>query len=216
MKLGKILSVTAEVGAGATASLARGVLNTASDCASVASDLCRGNWAKAGETVVKRVARTATAGIATAGAAAGLAGDAISTLGTDKPFLTRRNTERLTQVATVGLAAALGGMMLGDDGAPVENGMFEGDEGDLQDLIERGEVAGTEHVDSEDISRDMAARSAFLEQHGYDGTPDGYEVHHIVPLCEGGPDTPENMVLVSEEDHDKITAAHRAYYGWNS
>ena len=50
--------------------------------------------------------------------------------------------------------------------------------------------------------------------HGYENTPEGYDVHHIVPVSEGGPDSVDNMVLVSEEEHDRITAAHRAYYGW--
>ena len=217
MRLGKILSVTFEVGTGAAAGLARGVAGTASDCVSVASNICRGNWEKAGKTVVNRIARTATAGISAADAALHLAGSAIDSLGDDnKQFLTRENTARLTQLATVGLAAGMGGMLLDDGGAPIEDGMFEGDESDLQELIERGEVSGTEHVDAEDIHRSMAARTAFLEENGYDGTPEGYEVHHVVPLCEGGSDTPDNMVLVTEEDHDQITAAHREFYGWNA
>ena len=29
-------------------------------------------------------------------------------------------------------------------------------------------------------------------------------------------DTPDNMVLLSEEDHRQVTAAHRDYYGWGN
>ena len=50
--------------------------------------------------------------------------------------------------------------------------------------------------------------------HGFDGVPEGYEVHHVVPLSEGGADTPDNMILVSEADHAAITSAHAGFYGW--
>ena len=102
-----------------------------------------------------------------------------------------------------------GGMTLTAD-----NGVFDGDEDDLETLTAMGEVEGTEHVDADDYARDMAARDSFLRSHGFDSVPEGYEVHHIVPLSEGGADTPDNMILVSEEDHDAITAAHAEFYGW--
>lgn len=98
--------------------------------------------------------------------------------------------------------------------AAIDNGVFVGDDGDLESLIAAGEYEGTTHIDSENIDRDMAARQAFLEMHGYNDVPQGYEVHHIVPLSEGGADTPQNMILVTEEDHATITAAHRTYYRW--
>ena len=66
----------------------------------------------------------------------------------------------------------------------------------------------------EDIVRDIGARDAFLSVHGFDGVPEGYEVHHVVPLSEGGADTPDNMILVSEADHAAITSAHAGFYGW--
>ena len=62
--------------------------------------------------------------------------------------------------------------------------------------------------------RDIGARDAFLSVHGFDGVPEGYEVHHVVPLSEGGADTPDNMILVSEADHAAITSAHAGFYGW--
>ncbi len=105
---------------------------------------------------------------------------------------------------------ARGGMSL-----TVDNGVFDGDEDDLETLTAMGEVEGTDHVDAEDYVRDMAARDSFLRSHGYDSVPEGYEVHHIVPLSEGGADDPDNMILVSEEDHESITAAHARFYGWH-
>ena len=96
----------------------------------------------------------------------------------------------------------------------VENGVFNGGSEDLETLTAMGEVKGTEHIDSDDYARDIAARDSFLRAHGFDSVPEGYEVHHIVPLCEGGADEPDNMILVTEEDHDSITAAHARFYGW--
>ena len=92
---------------------------------------------------------------------------------------------------------------------------FVGNEDDLQKLIDEGEISNSEHIDSDEIERSAAARQEFLNQHGLESVPEGSEVHHKVPLSEGGSDTPDNMVIVSEEDHDKITAAHRDFYKWN-
>ena len=39
---------------------------------------------------------------------------------------------------------------------------------------------------------------------------------NIQPISEGGADSVENMILVSEAEHDEITAAHREYYGWKA
>lgn len=96
----------------------------------------------------------------------------------------------------------------------VEEGVFVGDDEDLNELAEAGEVEDSAHIDSDDIVRDLAARSEFLSSIGYEELPEGYEVHHIIPLSEGGSDTPDNMVLIYEEDHDKITDMHRDFYKW--
>ena len=93
--------------------------------------------------------------------------------------------------------------------------MFDGDSGDLSDLAKAGELEDTDHIESEDITRSLASRDAFLEENGYDGVPDAYEVHHIVPLSEGGADTPDNMILLTEDDHAEITAEHGRFYGWH-
>ena len=103
----------------------------------------------------------------------------------------------------------------GLDSDVMQKGAYVGDPDDLQTLIAAGEVEGTEHVDADDVERDPEVREIFLAEHGYDEVPEGFEVHHIIPLSEGGADDPDNMILVSEEDHDVITAAHRAYYHWN-
>lgn len=97
----------------------------------------------------------------------------------------------------------------------VENGVFVGDEEELNEISEAGMIDGTDHIDSEDIIRDLSARNTYLEQIGLDEVPEGFEVHHIIPLSEGGTDDPSNMILLSEEDHDQITNQHRNFYNWN-
>ena len=104
----------------------------------------------------------------------------------------------------------------GLDPSAVHNGTFVGDSSDLNDLIRAGEDPNSIHVDSEDITRSEAVKSDFLAMYGHNDIPDGYEIHHIVPLSEGGTDTTDNIMLVREDVHDQITAAHRAYYNWNS
>ena len=98
---------------------------------------------------------------------------------------------------------------------PACDGIFVGSEEDLQALIEEGEVENSDHIDAEDIQRSEAVKNDFLETHGLKETPEGYEIHHKVPLSQGGSDSTDNMILVSEEDHDKITSAHREFYKWN-
>lgn len=95
----------------------------------------------------------------------------------------------------------------------IEDGRFEGSDEELQMLARAGELSDTEHI--EEPERSMAAHDLFLQSHGYDAVPAGYEVHHIVPLSEGGSDALGNMVILSEDDHDRITAQHADYYGWH-
>lgn len=97
----------------------------------------------------------------------------------------------------------------------VENGVFVGDEDDLAELAEAGEIDDTDHLGSEDIVRNIAARNEYLSSIGFDDLPEGWEVHHIIPLSEGGIDDPSNMVLLEKEDHAAVTAQHRNFYGWN-
>lgn len=53
--------------------------------------------------------------------------------------------------------------------------------------------------------RSRAQVRAFLQQQGLEQTPEGYEVDHIVPLCAGGRDAPENMQLLTREQHREKT-----------
>lgn len=98
----------------------------------------------------------------------------------------------------------------------VEGGVFDGSDEELNELSEAGMIEGSEHIDSEDIVRDPSVRAEFLASCGFESLPEGYEVHHIIPLSEGGTDDPSNMVLLTKEEHDAITAAHRNFYDWNS
>ena len=98
----------------------------------------------------------------------------------------------------------------------VENGMFVGDESDLEALIDAGKDPTAEHVEADEVVCNPAVRAKFLAQHGYEELPEGYEVHHIQPISEGGADSVGNMLLVTKAEHDKITAAHREYYGWKA
>lgn len=52
------------------------------------------------------------------------------------------------------------------------------------------------------VHRSHAARCHFLAQMGYPDchTPKGYIVDHVIPLCAGGPDKPENMQLQTVSD----------------
>lgn len=95
----------------------------------------------------------------------------------------------------------------------VDDGVFIGNNDDLQDLIKLGEMGGTVHYS--DIDRNIAAVNEFLNKHDI-SEHDGYEVHHIIPLSEGGADVPENMVLIRSDLHHQITAAHNAFYGWHN
>lgn len=54
-------------------------------------------------------------------------------------------------------------------------------------------------------SRSRAAVRAFLREQGLTATPPGYQVDHIIPLCAGGLDAPENMQFLSIEEHKAKT-----------
>lgn len=54
-------------------------------------------------------------------------------------------------------------------------------------------------------ARDRAQVRAFLRARGLERTPEGYEVDHIIPLCAGGADSPENMQLLTIEKHREKT-----------
>ena len=100
-----------------------------------------------------------------------------------------------------------------DDMPGVEDGMLLDDSpNNLAELAEAGEFHGTHHIS--EVVRSQDARLDFLAQHDLERIPTGWELHHVVPLSEGGADTPDNMVLLRAEDHDWITTQHRIFYGW--
>lgn len=100
-----------------------------------------------------------------------------------------------------------------EDMPGVEDGMLlDNSPNNLADLAEAGEFHGTHHLS--EVMRSQEARLDFLAQHDLEHIPAGWEIHHVVPLSEGGADTPDNMVLLRAEDHDWITTQHRMFYGW--
>ncbi len=59
------------------------------------------------------------------------------------------------------------------------------------------------------VKRNQSAKKEFLRSKGYKKVPSGFEVDHIIPLSKGGTDTPDNMQLISKENHKKKTANER-------
>lgn len=76
-----------------------------------------------------------------------------------------------------------------------------------------GEVDNSVHIT--DVTRSQGVINAFLAEHGFNKVPDGYEVHHIIPLSENGADDPANLIIVSEELHQRITNQHARFYNWD-
>lgn len=160
-------------------------------------------------------------------------------------FFQQGNIQRITRIATMGTVTVLGVQFIDDSpnidannldwndaysGSPsddqlaatlglptdaVENGVFVGNASDLTILTHAGEIPDTTHVDASDVDRSLAVRNQFLADHGYTSVLDGFEVHHIIPISEGGSDSTNNMILIDEEQHDQVTDAHREFYGWN-
>ena len=104
-----------------------------------------------------------------------------------------------------------------DDLPGVHNGMLV-DESLLETIIKEGIRKGAGHWLPE---RDRAERKyetvlAFLGKYGYDAQPIGYELHHIVPISQGGADVIENLILLSETDHQKVTDKHNEVFKWHT
>lgn len=103
------------------------------------------------------------------------------------PFLIQENAKKLTTVATVGLVSLAGASF--DDkedsssSEPVEsdsgllpsnadifalhNGISGGDQNDLDSFARADHIEGTEHLEAEDVDRNLVARHAFLHELGY-------------------------------------------------
>ena len=209
----KFAGVTLSVAGGVAVNTVRGAAAAVGDAQEIVSGLTRLDLTPIGNVAERRISRavsgiesqvkTAATSLATAGLVVAAGGSLVSSvLPDDLGFDGGNDTS--------------GGLLASDlSSIPTEDGMFDGDSGDLSDLAKAGELDGTDHIESEDITRSLASRDAFLEENGYDGVPEGYEVHHIVPLSEGGADTPDNMILLTEDDHAEITAEHGRFYGWH-
>ncbi|MFV1449142.1 HNH endonuclease signature motif containing protein [Maribacter sp. HS] len=60
------------------------------------------------------------------------------------------------------------------------------------------------------VKRSAANKRHFLQNMGYEHTPEGYEIDHIIPLSQGGSDDPSNMQLLTVDQHKAKTARERA------
>jgi hypothetical protein len=60
------------------------------------------------------------------------------------------------------------------------------------------------------VKRSYANKMEFLRSQGFNSVPEGYEVDHIIPLSQGGSDSPYNMQLLTVEQHKIKTAKERA------
>lgn len=59
------------------------------------------------------------------------------------------------------------------------------------------------------VDRSQGAKQSFLRKKGLTKAPPETEVDHIIPLSKGGPDTPQNMELLTKEQHRQKTAQER-------
>lgn len=60
------------------------------------------------------------------------------------------------------------------------------------------------------VKRNETNKKIFLQSQGYNETPYGYQIDHIIPLSEGGTDDPSNMQLLTISQHKSKTAGERA------
>lgn len=59
------------------------------------------------------------------------------------------------------------------------------------------------------VQRSSSNKKEFLNSLGYESTPKGYEVDHIIPLSKGGTDSPYNMQLLTKDQHKAKTSLER-------
>ena len=214
---------------GTVKGVVQGVAGTAEDAFKSTVELCKGNVGEAAKIAVDRVTNIGIGTLRTMQSGVAITEATVKSVVTDEPFITHDNEVHLTRLCQLGVYTAAGAA-LASDSTPegtqcmlsgdacqlpgVENGVFNGDASDLQALIEAGEVEGAPHVTADDVERSPMTRAEFLNAHGIKET-DGWEVHHVQPVAAGGVDSVENMVLISPDDHDTVTAAHREFYGWS-
>ena len=214
---------------GTVKGVVQGVAGTAEDAFKSTVELCKGNVGEAAKIAVDRVTNIGIGTLRTMQSGVAITEATVKSVVTDEPFITHDNEVHLTRLCQLGVYTAAGAA-LASDSTPegtqcmlsgdacqlpgVENGVFNGDASDLQALIEAGEVEGAPHVTADNVERSPMTRAEFLNAHGIKET-DGWEVHHVQPVAAGGVDSVENMVLISPDDHDTVTAAHRDFYGWS-
>ena len=206
-----------------------GAVGTAGDIGASCIRLFSGDVKGASEILKTRADGVITGVIETAKSGVAVCEASYKSLAHDEDFFTQENKTHLTRLCQLGIYSAATGAVLDQDTVEgsacnlpddacqlpgVENGVFVGDSSDLNNLIQQGEVEGTTHLTTEDIDRDPVARAEFLNAHNIEDL-DGNQVHHIVPLSEGGADHPNNMVVINPDDHAKITAAHAEFYAWH-
>lgn len=95
----------------------------------------------------------------------------------------------------------------------VQNGMLIDDT--LLDTICKEGLRGRATAKAERAERDDSVKRNFLEKYGWSVIPNGYEIHHIIPISQGGADAVENMILLTKAQHATITRCHSAYFGWH-
>ncbi|MFP5436557.1 MAG: HNH endonuclease signature motif containing protein [Bacteroidia bacterium] len=59
------------------------------------------------------------------------------------------------------------------------------------------------------VKRSVANKQQFLKSSGLKSIPKGYEIDHILPLSQGGTDCPDNMQLITVDEHRKKTVRER-------
>lgn len=225
----EIFDFVTDIASDTVSGMFQGAVNSAADAIDGVTRLCRGDIEGAGEVVGRRVTNIVkgTIGVIQSGAAVTEA--CCDTLMNDAPFVTDTNKHHLTRLCQAGVTTIMADAVLSEDvpsGSEctlphdacdlpgVENGVFVGDASDLKALTSAGEVPDTDHISEANVTRSEAAKAAFLNAHGIEET-EGWQVHHVVPLSEGGSDDVHNMVLINPEDHQTITAEHNSFYNWN-
>lgn len=102
-----------------------------------------------------------------------------------------------------------------DDFSGIEKGCLVDSEL-LPMIIEEGKRkgAGNYRKLSQRDERKAETMKAFLDKYGYEFLPAGFELHHIVPISQDGADSIKNLIMLSLEDHQVVTAAHKEYFKW--
>lgn len=83
----------------------------------------------------------------------------------------------------------------------------------IQEGIRKG--SGNWRKLADRAERSLETIQAFLSKYGYDSIPLGYELHHIVPIAQGGADDVNNLVLLTVDDHRIVTDKHSEVFKWN-